>query len=407
MKQILILTGLFVLITVIASAQNGITIETFPDPLTIECNDSSEGYDIQLVNVWIDDYIANAMVTNECNDPGITWSHDYSGQTITDCSSYLDIQFTVTNACGESDESFGTIGVEDFEGPPLGPPTYSEFTLLCDGSGDVVGLQELIDNDFYFTIEDDFCQGGPVELMHDPFNFQCDQTDYISFYTEDECGNQSDLHTIEFNIIALNVDFIALDYPVLEDGNQVDVCLKLSNESPVDVTAEVSYIAQTATSGLDYTSIPATQNLTFPANSLAEQCFSVTILEDNLIEANETIGFEITDVSSTYLAGIGADYETHITILDNDDYDNDNVENSVDNCPNSFNPFQEDFDNDGSGDVCDDNTTISEISEFQDYIYINRLYSGVIVKSLNGQCWVMVVQNDGTLNTVSVTCPSN
>jgi len=45
------------------------------------------------------------------------------------------------------------------------------------------------------------------------------------------------------------------------------------------------------------------------------------------------------------------------------------------------------------------------VAEFQDYIYINKPFSGVIVRSQDGQCWVMVVQNDGTLNTVAVTCP--
>ncbi|WP_394812250.1 thrombospondin type 3 repeat-containing protein [Tenacibaculum finnmarkense] len=35
------------------------------------------------------------------------------------------------------------------------------------------------------------------------------------------------------------------------------------------------------------------------------------------------------------------------------DYDLDGIENSVDNCPNKYNPNQNDKDNDGKGDVCD------------------------------------------------------
>ncbi len=35
------------------------------------------------------------------------------------------------------------------------------------------------------------------------------------------------------------------------------------------------------------------------------------------------------------------------------DMDGDGVSNEVDNCPNSFNPGQEDRDSDGTGDVCD------------------------------------------------------
>lgn len=39
-------------------------------------------------------------------------------------------------------------------------------------------------------------------------------------------------------------------------------------------------------------------------------------------------------------------------VCDND-YDLDGIENSVDNCPNKYNPNQNDKDNDGKGDVCD------------------------------------------------------
>jgi len=39
--------------------------------------------------------------------------------------------------------------------------------------------------------------------------------------------------------------------------------------------------------------------------------------------------------------------------LENMDSDNDGVYNGMDNCPDVYNPYQEDEDNDGTGDVCD------------------------------------------------------
>ena len=39
--------------------------------------------------------------------------------------------------------------------------------------------------------------------------------------------------------------------------------------------------------------------------------------------------------------------------LDNIDSDNDGVYNGMDNCPDDYNPYQEDEDGDGLGDACD------------------------------------------------------
>ena len=42
------------------------------------------------------------------------------------------------------------------------------------------------------------------------------------------------------------------------------------------------------------------------------------------------------------------------------DLDNDGIENTLDNCPETFNPDQEDLDNDNIGDVCDDVVALDE-----------------------------------------------
>ena len=64
------------------------------------------------------------------------------------------------------------------------------------------------------------------------------------------------------------------------------------------------------------------------------------------------------------------------------------------------------MDGDSIGDACDGSNEVSNLAEFEDNIYINKPHTGVIVKSLDGQCWVMVVSNDGNLSIVPVTCPN-
>ena len=74
----------------------------------------------------------------------------------------------------------------------------------------------------------------------------------------------------------------------------------------------------------------------------------------------------IITINQAQWADIGSlvDGATVVDILDkvngkiqctfNNDYECDGLDNPHDNCPNAYNPSQKDTDNDGIGDVCDD-----------------------------------------------------
>ncbi|MDF1695661.1 MAG: thrombospondin type 3 repeat-containing protein [Saprospiraceae bacterium] len=147
------------------------------------------------------------------------------------------------------------------------------------------------------------------------------------------------------------------------------------------------------------------------------------------------------------------------------DSDNDDVVNVLDNCPGIFNINQDDFDKDGIGDVCDncqttfnpnqvnqdgdlfgdacdlcptitgnnldsDNNGVGDACESlagqesgfigigttvpaakvqveDGDIFLNNVYRGVILRSPDGNCFRMKVQNDGSIVSNPIDCPED
>lgn len=92
----------------------------------------------------------------------------------------------------------------------------------------------------------------------------------------------------------------------------------------------------------DYVSIMHYGRYSFPIN---ENLPTIYRLDDELNDPDLPLGGSV--ISSWDIVGVNNMYNEIV------DMDNDGLLNDEDNCPNSYNPNQEDKDGDGRGDACD------------------------------------------------------
>jgi len=85
-----------------------------------------------------------------------------------------------------------------------------------------------------------------------------------------------------------------------------------------------------------------------------------------------------------------------------DDADNDGITDNQDNCPNTFNPDQADFDNDNMGDLCD--TPENKVIIEQGVLFANDA-EGILIKGRDGNCYLMYINENGVLETEKRPCP--
>ena len=383
-------------------------VDISPSDLFLTCDPSTNAGDI---NNWLAAN-ANATFSDDCTAVGsIVVTNDYSG-TPPDCGDEESVTFDLLDECGNLASFTADITIDDFDAPSFNA-ALPDLTLDCNDPNNPTLLNDwftdIYNNSNVSDVND--CTDANDLIIYDNYDGTlpaCLGSEDVTFTVEDECGNTGTaIATIILDQISTYVSFIDDVSSETESNTTVSICLQIVNESPtmasdVEVTINGS---STVTNGTDITFINPVQNFQFPVGSSADICFNVEVIQDGDIESNEFIQFDITNVSGGDNASAGTFPSHTFTINDDDDTDGDGVPDVVDNCPDNYNPDQTDVDNDGIGNVCDTNNQVNQIVEFEDNLYMSKAYSGVILKSPNGSCYILVVDDNGMFQSWPVECP--
>ena len=132
------------------------------------------------------------------------------------------------------------------------------------------------------------------------------------------CVYQSLILTLSFTTAVVEVGFSQDAYTVVEGQGLVDICVNLSAVIERNVTVTITTFGITAQESLnsengDFVSV--TRVLTFQPESTPQNCISVTIRDDSILETNEVFG---VDLSTSDLGTNSGQQSANVTITNDD-----------------------------------------------------------------------------------------
>ena len=131
------------------------------------------------------------------------------------------------------------------------------------------------------------------------------------------CVYQSLILTSSFTTAVVEVGFSQDAYTVFEGQGLVDICVNLSVVIERNVTVTITTFGITAEflNGENGDFVSVTTVLTFQPESTPQNCISVTIRDDSILETNEVFG---VDLSTSDLGANSQQQSVNVTITNDD-----------------------------------------------------------------------------------------
>ncbi|RXJ51353.1 HYR-like domain-containing protein [Gelidibacter gilvus] len=167
-------------------------IDTPASDITIDCDINNN-----TLQAWLNSN-GGATATDNCST-NLIWTNNYSGST-TDCSSSIEVIFTVDDGCGNTTSTLATYTIQDVTAPEI-ITQATNLTVECDGSGNTNELQNWVDGNAGASAVDE-CSSVTWSNDFNGLSDDCGATGSatVTFTATDGCGNSSST-TAVFTIV--------------------------------------------------------------------------------------------------------------------------------------------------------------------------------------------------------------
>ncbi|WP_323026851.1 gliding motility-associated C-terminal domain-containing protein [Gelidibacter japonicus] len=162
--------------------------------IVVDCDDSGSN---SALEAWLNSN-GGATASDACST-SLTWKNNYNGAT-SDCSSPIEVIFTVSDGCGNSTSTSATYAIQDVIAPEITTPA-ADLTVECDGLGNMTDLQTWLEGNAGATAFDK-CSAVTWSNDFDGLSDECGATGSatVTFTATDGCGNSSST-TAKFTIV--------------------------------------------------------------------------------------------------------------------------------------------------------------------------------------------------------------